>query len=203
MKSIIILCGGRGKRMGQDKGLMVVDDEPLIIKVIENAASLADEVVLVLRSQSQEQSYRKVLEDQEFYGKVKICTDEAEDQGPLMGIRAGLNCISNEHALVIPCDSPFIPQSFFENIFQYYNIIYDAVVPEWPDGKLEPLHSIYNKRITGQIRDLLEGGKRDVQSLLLDIDVRYVAAASLDQTTRSYLNLNYPEDLDRSNTNLK
>ncbi len=197
MKSMIVLCGGRGKRMGQDKGLMILEDEPLIVQVLENASELADEIILVLRSKEQQMAYECILEKQSFQEKVRICTDAVEDQGPLMGICAGLKCISTDHALVIPCDSPFIPQSFIRNIFNYYNIIYDAVVPEWPDGKLEPLHAIYNKRITGQIGDILKDGKRDVQSLLLEIDVRYVPVYSLDETAQSFLNLNYPEDVDR------
>ena len=194
---MIVLCGGRGKRMGQDKGLMILEDEPLIVQVLENASELADEIILVLRSKEQQMAYECILEKQSFQEKVRICTDAVEDQGPLMGICAGLKCISTDHALVIPCDSPFIPQSFIRNIFNYYNIIYDAVVPEWQDGKLEPLHAIYNKRITGQIGDILKDGKRDVQSLLLEIDVRYVPVYSLDETAQSFLNLNYPEDVDR------
>ena len=194
---MIVLCGGRGKRMGQDKGLMILGDEPLIVQVLENASELADEIILVLRSKEQQMAYECILEKQSFQEKVRICTDAVEDQGPLMGICAGLKCISTDHALVIPCDSPFIPQSFIRNIFNYYNIIYDAVVPEWPDGKLEPLHAIYNKRITGQIEDILKDGKRDVQSLLLEIDVRYFPVYSLDETAQSFLNLNYPEDVDR------
>lgn len=198
MKSMIVLCGGRGKRMGQDKGLMMVEKQPLIIQVLENAFDIADEIVLVLRSREQRLAYECVLENQEFQEKVRICTDTMEDQGPLMGIYTGLKCITSDHALVIPCDSPFIPLSFINNIFKYYNMIYDAVVPEWPDGKLEPLHAIYNKRITGQIAAILKDGRRDVQSLLLDVDVRYVPVYSLDDTAQSFLNLNYPEDLDKN-----
>lgn len=197
MKSIIVLCGGRGKRMGQDKGLMVFEDEPLIVQVLENASEFADEIVLVLRNKEQQAAYECILEKQDFQEKVRICTDAVEDQGPLVGICAGLKCITADHALVIPCDSPFIPQAFIKNIFKYYNMIYDAVVPEWPDGKLEPLHAIYNKRITSQIANIYKEGTRDVQSLLLDIDVRYVPVYSLDETAQSFLNLNYPEDLDK------
>lgn len=196
MKSVIVLCGGRGKRMGQDKGLMLLGGKPSIIGVLEKIDKFADEIVLVLRGDSQRTSYEEVLKNMDFYGKIKICTDALEDQGPLMGICAGLNCISEDHALLIPCDSPYVSLSFVENIFKYYNMIYDAVVPEWPDGKLEPLHSIYSKRVTGQIKDVLESGRRNVQSLLLEIDVRYVQVNLLDESGRSFQNLNYPEDLD-------
>lgn len=196
MKSIIVLCGGYSKRMGQDKGLMLFNNKPLVIRVLEMACEYADEVILVLRDQEQSKHYENILGEHDFSGKIKICTDELEGQGPLMGIYKGLKSIGSDEALIFPCDSPFVQRSFIENIFKYYNIIYDAVVPEWPDGKLEPLHAIYNKRIINYIDKLLKDDKHDVQSLLLQLDVRYVPVYSLDQSKRTFLNLNYPEDVD-------
>ena len=199
MKSIIILCGGYSKRMGQDKGLMLFNNKPLIINVLENVLKLADEVTLVLRDSNQREQYEDKLRNHHFLDKIKICTDELEGRGPLMGISAGLKCISTDEALVIPCDSPFIHQSFIESIFNYYNLIYDAVVPEWQDGKLEPLHAIYNKRIVKKIDELLEGDIRDVQSLLMELDVRYIPVYTLDPSEETFLNLNYPKDVDGCN----
>ena len=196
MKSIIVLCGGYSKRMGKDKGLMLFNNKPLIIQVLETACKCAEEVILVLRNSDQRKQYENILNKHYFNDNIKICTDELEGQGPLMGISNGLKCISRDEALIIPCDSPFIHQSFIENIFKYYNLIYDAVVPEWPDGKLEPLHAIYNKRIINNIHEILKEDKRDVQSLLLELDVRYIPVYLLDQSKRTFLNLNYPEDLD-------
>jgi len=196
MKSIIVLCGGYSKRMGQDKGLLFFNNKPLIVNVLETACEYAEEVILVLRNLEQRNQYENILRKEDFYIKIKICTDELEGQGPLMGIFTGLKCISSNEALVIPCDSPFILQTFMKNIYQYYNLIYDAVVPEWPDGKLEPLHAIYNKRILNTKHQLLKGDKRDVQALLLELDVRYIPVYLLDQSSRAFLNLNYPEDVD-------
>jgi len=82
MKSMIVLCGGRGKRMGQDKGLMILGDEPLIVQVLENASELVDEIILVLRGKEQQMAYECILEKQSFQEKVRICTDAVEDPGP-------------------------------------------------------------------------------------------------------------------------
>jgi molybdenum cofactor guanylyltransferase len=196
MKSVIILCGGYGRRMGQDKGLMPFQDKPLIIHVIETVSDLVDEVILALRSKDQQNNYEKIIERYEL-PDIRICLDEEEDQGPLMGIYCGLGCITNDEALIIPCDSPIISNTFINNIYKYYNLIYDAAVPEWPDGKLEPLHAIYNKRITGKIAEILKNGVRDVQTLLMELDVRYIPVYSLDHSKKSFFNVNCPEDLER------
>lgn len=197
MKSIIILCGGYGKRMGQDKGLLSYIGKPLIIHVLKSACNFAEEVVLVLRSKGQQRIYEDILMEHDLLEKITICTDSIEDQGPLMGICTGLNCISTDKALIIPCDSPLISQSFMMNIYQYYSDIYDATVPERIDGELEPLHAIYNKRIIHQIKKQLKEDKRDVRSLLEALDVRYIPSHILDGSGKSFKNLNYPEDLDK------
>ena len=182
--------------MGQDKGLLPFPDKPLIVHVLEKISNLFSDVVLVLRDDDQQKRYEEIFR-QNHTPNVKICLDKIEDQGPLMGIYSGLNCISADEALVFPCDSPIILKSFIENIYNYYNQIYDAAVPEWPDGKLEPLHAIYHKRITGKIAEILKDGVRDVQSLLLELDVRYIPVYTLDPSEESYFNLNYPEDVEK------
>jgi len=53
MKSFIVLCGGKSKRMGQDKGSLSIDGKPMIVHVIENLAVISDEIVLVLRDENQ------------------------------------------------------------------------------------------------------------------------------------------------------
>ena len=50
MKSFILLCGGRSRRMGQDKGSMSLNGKPMIIHVLETLAAVADEIIVVLRN---------------------------------------------------------------------------------------------------------------------------------------------------------
>ena len=63
MKSFILLCGGKSRRMGQDKGSMNLNGKPMIIHVIKNLISVADEVVVVLRDKNQVEDYSKIFED--------------------------------------------------------------------------------------------------------------------------------------------
>ena len=50
--------------------------------------------------------------------------------------------------MVIPCDSPFISEVFVNRMFELSeDSNFDAYVPKWSDGKLEPLHSIYKKNV--------------------------------------------------------
>jgi molybdopterin-guanine dinucleotide biosynthesis protein A len=199
MKSIIILCGGRGRRMGQDKGLIKFRDKPLILNVLEKARSVAQEIIIVLRDEKQINQYEKIIEDYNFIFKnLTITADPIPDEGPLIGICTGLKILRYDEALVLPCDSPFISREFIKNIFSYSEG-YDAVVPKWPDGKVEPLHAVYSKDIVGRIETLIEENVRDVKSILEICKVKYVDSDSLDDTSRSFFNLNKPEDIEEKN----
>jgi len=204
MKSFIVLCGGKSKRMGQDKGSLNIDGKPMIIHVIENLAVISDEIVLVLRDENQVDDYKKLLKQLTLNNKtkLKICTDLLKDQGPLAGILIGLKHVESDRAMVIPCDSPFVSELFVNKMFLYSKETnFDAIVPKWSNGRLEPLHSIYKKDLETVIEKLLEEHTRDVKSFIRKLKVKYIDAESLDGTGRSFFNINSAEDISKFKNN--
>ncbi len=197
MKSFIVLCGGMSRRMGRDKGSMSLNGKPLIIHVIETIAD-ADEIVLVLRDENQVETYKKFLNDLKLPEdkNLKICTDILKDQGPLAGILTGFQHITSDRALVIPCDSPFISEVFVNRMFELSeDSNFDAYVPKWTDGKLEPLHSIYKKDVQFIIKKLLEDDVRSVKMLISQLNVKFIDVETLDISGRSFFNINQMNDL--------
>lgn len=193
MRSVIILCGGRSRRMGKDKGSLVLNDKPMLIHVLDTVKEIADEIVLVLRDQEQINQYKTILRDIEV--SIKIVTDETKDQGPLVGILTGLSYIKSEYAQILPCDSPFISKSFVLKMFEIAGTKeFDAVVPIWDDGHIEPLHSIYKKDIVDVGKNLIKKGRYDVKSLIDNLNIKYVDVEELDESTMSFRNLNTVEE---------
>jgi molybdopterin-guanine dinucleotide biosynthesis protein A len=204
MRSCVILCGGRSRRMGQDKGLMILGGKPALIHLLETLNPLVDEIILVLRDKKQLQSYQKLIEKftinrEDHYPPMKLVIDLKTDQGPLLGLLTGLSYIKARGALVLPCDSPFVSRNFIKKTFQITEDNPEkkvmAVVPKWSDGSVEPLHSYYLKKCIPFIEDILNKGLKDVKSLLKYIDVDYVGVEILDPEKASFRNLNRPEDL--------
>ena len=197
MKSFILLCGGRSRRMGQDKGSMSLNGKPMIIHVLETIAAVADEIIVVLRNKDQVDKYKKIINHlKSDKTNINIVTDILKDKGPLEGILTGLNNITSDKAMVVPCDSPFISENFVNKMFLYSNESnFDAFVPKWPDDNLEPLHSIYKKDIKSEILKLLKEDIRDVKSLLMELNVKYIDVNSLDDTGRSFFNINRIDDI--------
>lgn len=198
MNSFIILCGGKSRRMGQDKGSMSFHGKPMIIHVIETLTHVADEIVLVLRDKNQADEYKKFLKDLKLTENInfKICTDILKDQGPLAGILTGFQHIVSNKAMVLPCDSPFVSEFFVKKMFELSGYSdFDAFVPKWSDGRLEPLHSIYKKNSQPVIRKLLEEDILDVKSFITKLDVKFIDVESLDPTGRSFFNINQMKDI--------
>ena len=195
MRSIIILCGGRSRRMGKDKGSLVLNDKPMLMHVLDAVKEIADEIVLVLRDKEQIDKYKTILKGIEL--SIIVVTDETKDQGPLVGILTGLSYIKSDYAQILPCDSPFISKSFVLKMFEIAESKeFDAVVPIWDDGHIEPLHSIYRKNILVIIRDLIKNKRRNVKSLIDNLNVKYVDVEELDESTMSFRNLNTVEEFE-------
>jgi len=193
MKSFIILCGGRSKRMGRDKGSMDLNGKPMILHVVDTISRFADEIIIVLRDEEQAKNYKKLFKKDKI--SLKIVTDKKKDHGPLMGILTGLSNISSYYAQVLPCDSPFISINFILKMFKIAeNENYEAIVPKWDDGHIEPLHSIYKKTVLNAIPKLLSDNHRDVKSLMDNINVRYVDVNLLDRNGKSFQNINTDDD---------
>jgi molybdopterin-guanine dinucleotide biosynthesis protein A len=189
--------------MGQDKGLMPFNGKPMILNILETLKDLetlkeaSNEIILVLRGEKQLKLYLEVLEGWE--DKVKLVTDMEKDQGPLVGMLTGLSHLEYEGALILPCDSPYITETFLKRIFtRANNDEFQALVPTWPDGSLEPLHAYYRKECIPVIEKILSKGIRDVKSVLKDLKVDYVDVELLDPGKSSFTNLNSPQDLHRN-----
>jgi molybdenum cofactor guanylyltransferase len=197
MKSFILLCGGKSRRMGQDKGSMNLNGKPMIIHVIKTLLNVADEIVIVLRDKNQVDNYNKIFDQlKKDRSKLHLFTDILEDMGPLAGILTGLENISSDKAMVVPCDSPFVTEYFVNEMFQYSTEPeFDAFVPKWPDGRLEPLHSIYKKDLKTNIKKLLKEDIRDVKSLIMELNVKYIEVNSLDDTGKNFFNINRLNDI--------
>jgi len=197
MKSFIILCGGMSTRMGQDKGSMNLYGKSMIIHVLEPIIKVADEIILVLRDKNQVKIYKKLLKELKYNRTIfKICTDIIKDQGPLAGILTGLMNTVSDKSMIIPCDSPFISELFIKKMFeQSKGTNFDAYVPKWSDGHIEPLHSIYKKDLISTIKKLLNQDIKDVKSLVSKSNTKFINVQNLDISGRSFLNINQKKDI--------
>ena len=99
--SAVILAGGRATRMGgDDKGWVPLAGQPLIVHVLERLRPQVDEVLI--NANRSEDRYRQLA--------PVIGDAQADFQGPLAGMQAGLAAACHDWVLFVPCDGPALPR---------------------------------------------------------------------------------------------
>lgn len=180
--SAIILAGGRGRRVGgQDKGLLVYEDKPLIDHVIARLLPQVEELLI---------SANRNLDEYARRG-YPVLTDTLPDySGPLAGVLAGLQESRFDWLVVSPCDTPLLPLDLVDGLCRGRGNS-RAVVAK------DPKHTHYttlmlHKDRRGALSAYLERGGRSVKGFL-----EAVGAASAEfPDAGAFLNCNQGTEFD-------
>ncbi len=187
--SCIVLAGGKGLRLGQDKALETVGNKSLLQRVVSNLSLFNCDVIIVT---AREQSLLQSID----YPMLRMVTDTYPGKGALGGIYTGLAASDSFYNLVVACDMPFLNHDLLHYMMQL-SLGFDVVVPRLRD-MVEPLHAVYSKDCLAPIESLLEQGKLSITELFTLVRVRYVEAEEIDRfDTRhlSFFNINTEADL--------
>ena len=199
IKSCIILCGGKSSRMGQDKGSMIIQNKPMIKHILSTLNHHINEAIIVLNDSSRIEKYSEFINPSEYDYNLTFAEDKIKNKGPLPGIMTGLSQITGNYALILPCDSPYVSSKYIDTIFNEIESDYQAIVPYHNDeNKLktsEPLHSIYSKNITPEIKELISDDVLHIKGLIEKIDTKFVLIDNKKIEKKEFRNLNRPEDI--------
>jgi molybdopterin-guanine dinucleotide biosynthesis protein A len=169
--------------MGRDKALLEIGGRPLVLRISEELAKSCASV--------------SIVGDPATYGSLglPVVADAFPGCGPLAGIEAALAATDAEWNLIAACDMPSIDAGVIETLFA---AAADCALPRYPDGRAEPLCSVYRKRCHPAIRRALESGIRKVtDALRLLEDAGFHVAYVPVSDPASFANLNTPDDLRR------
>ena len=188
----IVLAGGKGLRLGQDKALETIGGRSLLEWVLRCLSLFGSEILIVTASG---QSYRQLS----GYPKLRVVTDIYPSKGPLGGIYTGLKVSDSFYNLVVACDMPLLNRALLGYMMEV-SAGFDLVVPRL-GNMIEPLHAVYSKGCLASIECLLEQGSLSVRGLLTRVRVRYVEAEEInrfDPEHLSFFNINTEADLERA-----
>ena len=140
--SCIVLSGGMSRRMGQDKGSMIIQEKPMILHILERLNYKINDATIVLNDAQRIADYQSLLNqycegdiESNFDYSLDFVEDEVKEKGPISGIMTGLKNIKTDYALVLPCDSPFISEDNIDAMFALLeenlnsNNDVDAIIP--------------------------------------------------------------------------
>ncbi len=189
MLTLAIQSGGQSTRMGRDKGLVEFLGKPLIARVAERLASIANEILITTNDP---ESYR-------FLG-LPLYADLKPGRGALGGLHTALACASHPLVAVVACDMPFASAELLAHARGLLlNGEDDVVVPESGDGWSEPLHAVYRRdTCLPAVAQAIDSDQWKLISWFPQVRVRTLAPAEisrLDPSGLAFWNVNTPEEL--------
>src|SRR5215217_5495151 len=134
MLTVCIQAGGESSRMGEDKALKTFLGRPLIQRVVDRLASIADEVMVTT---NRPEAYA--------FLNLPLFPDLKPGRGALGGLYTAIACAKHPLAAVVACDMPFASATLFDaesKLLLEEEV--DVVIPKSEQG-YEPLHAVYRR----------------------------------------------------------
>lgn len=171
--SCIVLSGGKSKRMGQDKGSMIIQDKPMILHILERLNYKINDATIVLNDSKRIADYQSLLNqycdveiEDNFDYSLEFVEDEIKEKGPISGIMTGLKNIKTDYALVLPCDSPFISE---DNIDAMFDLLENNLKSNNDVDAIIPFHIKSNK---DKFKDKEEFNFDDAREMSIDMKIQ-------------------------------
>ncbi len=123
-----------------------------------------------------------------------VISDLYPGEGPLGGILTALAHSTSTWNLVVACDMPELSAVFLQFLLKRAEESgADAVLPQGPAGRAEPLCAVYLRRSHDPLARAYARGDRKIAVALREINVLSLPVPEI----RSFQNVNTPEDWDR------
>jgi len=195
MYSLIVLAGGFSKRLSNVfKPLVRLKNKPLIEILLSNLNELFKEIIIVVKYYEQKKAIEEVL-----YHKANITyvlDDKLFEDGPLVAMYSGAKKAHHHKLFVTASDYPFLSAYVVKKLLEKLSD-YEAVVPIWPNGYIEPLAASYKKMpLIKYSYEALMKGERRVRAPLNYMKTYYVNVYELTSTPEIvFHNINTEKDL--------
>jgi molybdopterin-guanine dinucleotide biosynthesis protein A len=154
--SSIILAGGRATRMNNvDKGLVLLQNKPLIAHVIDRLKPQVNEILI---------NANREIANYVAFG-YPVLRDENEDfLGPLAGFSLGLQHAKHDYILTVPCDSPLLPLDLTDRLLNGMSEAHADIAVASSDGDTHPVFCLMKKSVLPSLIEFLDAGERKVSA---------------------------------------
>jgi molybdopterin-guanine dinucleotide biosynthesis protein A len=196
--SVLLLAGGRSRRLGIDKRFLEFKEKPLILRAFETSKTISDDVHVLFSDIEDEEPLRRILG-----AEPRFLIDSKPGSGPMGSLIGGLAVVKHEYALLLGIDFPLMESSFLSKLSQKLQ----ATVP-LPKA-LVPISSIhaqvtcalYHSSLREPLKADFDDGERSIWDWLKRHEslVQYVQESEWGIWANSniFTNINTPEDLAR------
>lgn len=190
---VVLLAGGKSKRMGEDKIFLPYHHMPLIQWMIERLLQSAFDVTL-LSSAANHQKIQNILPNA-LRKQILIHEDVYPEKGPIGGIYSGLFYSLEPRVFVLAVDLPFFVPELMKDMERAFRDD-TLLIPETEKG-FEPLFAMYPKSSESVfLKMIIEDNLKISNSYKLIPTAFYTQnqITKFDPTYQSFTNINTKED---------
>ena len=146
----LVLAGGKSRRMGSDKALLMRDGETQLARAVALLERHVERVFVSTRSDQTEEDERQ---------KFAQIVDRYDDMGPIAGVLSAMDEYPDVAWLVIACDLPNIDDATITDLLDGHTVRrpFTAFTSSY-DGLPEPLCAIYRSGSNVTIRAFVDDG---------------------------------------------
>jgi molybdopterin-guanine dinucleotide biosynthesis protein A len=192
----IVLAGGRSTRFGGDKLGAALDGRPVLDHTIGRLAAVAQDLVVVLAPGD-----RRRLEEPVDDRRIRIAYDREPGGGPLVGLVAGLEAVSEPIALIVGGDMPRLHPDVLRLLVGTLLEADEGIAAYALEsrGRLEPLPvAVRTGAATDVASRLVTEGERSLRALFERLPTRLIDEAAwrpLDPEAATLHDVDVPADL--------
>ena len=180
----LVLAGGLGRRMGGvDKGLSLLDGEPLVEHIIRRLAPQVGQLII------------NANQNHDIYAGFgyPVVGDRIEGHaGPLAGLEAGLAACTTPYLLTVPCDSPFLPADLVSRLAACLTAHKASIAVARTGEQLHPVFSLIRSDELPELQAFINAGGRRMEAWLKRL--RWVPCP-FDDCPEAFANINTPDEL--------
>jgi molybdopterin-guanine dinucleotide biosynthesis protein A len=192
--TVAILAGGDSSRFKSEKSLAMFRGRPLISHMIEIAGQLSDDVLVVVSNEAGSSA----IEESVGSGRLVVDPDDSV-RCALTGAITAFENTDTRYTLLLPVDTPLANVQLLRTLYDLREG-HGAVVPSWPSGYIEPLHSVYlAEHAYSQGLIVSEDGRYRMRDLLESLsNVMYISTVVLkeiDPDLHTFSNVNTEPEL--------
>lgn len=168
---------------GVDKGLIPLQNQPLIHHVIKRLTSQVDEIFI---------NANRNTHKYQAFGYPVLEDAHADFIGPLAGFSLGLQHAKHEFLLIVPCDCPLLPLDLAQRLLTQLLVHSADIAVASSDGSAHPVFCLCKKSVAPTLNEYLALGERRVSAWQKSL--AYIEVDFSDHPD-AFINLNTLEDL--------
>ena len=191
----VILAGGKGRRLeGQDKGLVVYQDKPLIQHVIERIQPQVANIVI--NANRNQEEYKR-------FGFPVISDEMSDFQGPLAGFATAMKLVTTDFIVTLPCDGPSLPLDLVARMLFELNKspqnsgstsggIFNTIAVAHDGTRMQPVHALIPVALIDSLGTFLTNGDRKIDRWYAEHELLLV---DFSDQANAFFNINKKEQL--------